>query len=241
MYRIDISNYNGVINWKLAEPAIDLCIARAWIWGGPDAQFDTNWAALRSMPNILRGAYYFHYFDKDPVREAKSFLDKVQPQKDEIVALDLEEQDTAQVKAGKANGKLWEPVKAWLDVVELETGHKPFIYTSPGWWNYWMCKSVLLIKTAPPWTKDYPLWVAHYTTATKPQVPIGWNEWLIWQFGAEKVPGCGVQAGSNPVTDSNRLSLSIAELRQKWNPVLMTDAEVLNRLIADWRAAHPGQ
>jgi len=27
-----------------------------------------------------------------------------------------------------------------------------------------------------------PLWVAHYTTAAAPYMPVGWTSWLIWQY-----------------------------------------------------------
>lgn len=210
---IDTSTYTGTINMSQTAPAIDLAIARATYLGWVDDQFRATWKGLKLYPNILRGAYYFMYFTDKPADAAKFFLDAVQPQKGELLAIDLEEQETPQVKAGKQTGALWAPVKAWLDAIELATGRKPWIYTSPGWWNYWMCKRVGMILEAPPWSNDYPLWLAHYTLDQAPLIPHGFDKWLIWQFGQEKVPGCGITPGSNPVTDCNRLAISIPEIR----------------------------
>ncbi len=225
MFNIDVSEYNGVINWQVAAPLVDLVIAKAVGTYGTsaqvnvDPQFAINWAALEAQPQILRGAYLFLYMSDDPIKAARQFLDTVQPKPDDLVVIDLEDQDTQAAIKNRGSGALWPVVKTALDVLEKGIGKKPFIYTSAGWWDYWFCKVDPGKSITPPtWTANYPLWVANYTTAVAPRMPAGFKEWLIWQFGADKVPGCGVSVGSNPMTDVNRLNLTIPKLRTRWNP-----------------------
>ncbi len=39
---------------------------------------------------------------------------------------------------------------------------------------------------------NIPLWVAHYTTQSKPLMPIGWTTWDLWQYSCTgRIPGVG--------------------------------------------------
>jgi lysozyme len=225
MFSIDVSEYNGEINWPVTAPLVELAIVKAVGTYGTsslsnvDPMFARNWAVLAGYPNILRGAYLFLYMNDDPAVAASQFLDTVKPRPSDLVVVDLEDQESLPAIKGKGTGALWPFVKITLDVLEKGIGKKPFIYTSAGWWNYYLCKVVPGKSiTPPPWTADYPLWVANYTLAKIPKIPAGFKEWLIWQYGSDKVPGCGVSVGSNPLTDVNRLSLTVQQLAAKWNP-----------------------
>ena len=240
MYSADLSEYNGVIQWTIAAQYLELAIIKAVgtvgtasglpqgsTTGGlnnTDPCFRTNWQALAANRQIMRGAYLYLYMNDDPIIAAQQFLNVVKPEPCDLVALDLEDQVTDKARSGKSNGDLWPIVKTCLDVLEKGIGRKPFIYTSPGWWQYWFCKLIPAdgIKPAhfehPTWTADYPLWVAHYTAAAAPLIPPGWKDWIIWQYGADKVPGIGVSVGSNPNTDLNRRSMTIPQLRTFWRP-----------------------
>ena len=179
----------------------------------------------RSSISTLRfkgGAYYYWYADDDPIRETQRFLDLVKPKPGDLLAIDLEDQVTSAAKAGKATGNFWAPIKAWLDAVENSTGHKAFIYTSPGWWNYYMCKLDGIKRISPAWSFAYPLWVAHYTDYATPQIPLGFSTAQIWQYGSGPVKGCGISAGSNPNTDLDKLITPLVEIKKTWMSVINT-------------------
>ncbi len=257
MFNVDISEYNGVVNWPVAAPFLDLVMVKATgacgtgagqILNNVDPLFNRNWCSLAGYPQITRGAYLFLYMSDDPKLAAKQFLDLVQPGPDDLVAVDLEDQETSIAIKGKGSGNLWPTVKTCLDALEAGIGKKPFIYTSAGWWNYYFCKVVPGKSiTSPAWASDYPLWVANYTLAKAPLMPIGFKEWLIWQYASDKVPGCGVSVGSNPNTDLNRLSLSLADLKTRWNPAPVAVAPPVEPTLEQkveilwkaYQAAHP--
>jgi len=49
------------------------------------------------------------------------------------------------------------------------------VYSSPMLW-------ARLIGDVP-WVNDYLRWVAHYTAAALPTLPVGWTGWEFWQYG----------------------------------------------------------
>jgi len=68
--------------------------------------------------------------------------------------------------------------KAWLDMVESETGVQPIIYTSKWMWMH---------TGNPAWVQDYKLWVAQYPYEPDMQnepayLPDGWADWWMWQY-----------------------------------------------------------
>jgi lysozyme len=97
----------------------------------------------------------------------------------------------------KSNGNVGGPkllsiadiIKASLDRLEELTGIVPTIYTSPGFWNEFVGYQ--------DWTKDYALWVAHWGVS-EPQLPVGWDEYIIHQYGTT-----GVIPGIPSYTDEN--------------------------------------
>jgi lysozyme len=62
----------------------------------------------------------------------------------------------------------------WLESVEKETGSTPMIYVSPSFMRD--------IFENPALFAPYPVWVAHYTTASAPSVPKPWESWTFWQY-----------------------------------------------------------
>lgn len=75
-------------------------------------------------------------------------------------------------------------VKTFLDIVQSYTGETPMIYTSREYWKY-----VSINNSPPPWTNNYPLWVAWYPyiqyvdSVSKPfLIPEGWTHWELWQY-----------------------------------------------------------
>ncbi len=73
---------------------------------------------------------------------------------------------------GLSVGELCDRATIWLEAVEKATLMRPIIYTYPGFWDNLGTKRFA----------DYPLWIAHYTTAEEPWVPGGWKTWTFWQY-----------------------------------------------------------
>lgn len=73
---------------------------------------------------------------------------------------------------------------------KMNDGILPIIYTSKSQWER--------VFTSPAlWAQNHPLWVAHYTTASKPLLPRDWQAWDIWQYA-------GNVAINSMVVDLNR-------------------------------------
>ena len=60
---------------------------------------------------------------------------------------------------------------------EQQTGVRPMIYTSPGWWNEH--------TVANNWAGNYLLWNAHWTDAEQPIIPRDFAIWKYWQYSAD--------------------------------------------------------
>lgn len=116
--------------------------------------------------------------------------------------LDIEE---ARSKAGQDEWKGF-PIEQrtplalqWLQEIEEKLGRKPLIYTRSGF--------VRNCFGDPGQLTQYLLWIAHYTSAPQPSVPIGWAAWTFWQYSES-----GKVAGINGNVDLDKFNGSIAEL-----------------------------
>ena len=170
---------------KMAAADIKFAYVRATtITGDPDYAFEENWQGLKDV-GIARGAYGFAN-QKDPIGYARKMYEVVQATGDlgELPpALDFECRYIAAAKTyiGKM---IFQACLDWLRHVEALDGRRPIIYTSYSMW----------FNPPPPWTSDYDLWVASYTTknAGPKWMPFGWSSWLFWQQGT---PAIGKQLG----------------------------------------------
>jgi len=71
---------------------------------------------------------------------------------------------------------------AFLNRLQAVTGILPMIYSGPYFWSTAMAGDTSFT--------DYPLWEAHYTTASAPQPMGGWSTYRLWQFtDRATVPG----------------------------------------------------
>ena len=88
------------------------------------------------------------------------------------------------------------------------------IYTSPGFWNSYG-KNKTTGQFEASWSY-YPLWIAHYTTASAPILPEPWKSanvpWLFWQHSNT---GDGLKFGAeSKAIDLNWFNGSQAELER---------------------------
>ena len=165
---IDVSDYQPNVNWQaVAREGIVFSFVKSTEGATLVAQtFARNWAAMKAA-GIQRGAYHFFRPASSVQGQIDLFLKTVKLEAGDLPAvLDLE------TTGGLSGEQLCDRAAIWLEAVEKATLMRPIIYTYPGFWDNLGTKRFA----------DYPLWIAHYTTAEEPWVPGGWKTWTFWQY-----------------------------------------------------------
>lgn len=174
---IDVSYYEDSIDWPTVHAAgIDWAIVR--VSDGLqfiDPKFPAYWAGARAA-GVLRGAYQFFRPAQDPIAQADLLLDKMGP----LQAGDLPPVIDVETSGGLTTDQVAAAVRAWVDHVEAAIGRPPIIYAGLYSWHD---------LTGSADMATYPLWVAQYTSAPCPNIPLPWTRWLMWQTGAGHVDG----------------------------------------------------
>ncbi|HEY6331002.1 MAG TPA: GH25 family lysozyme [Blastocatellia bacterium] len=164
---IDVSHYQGTVNWtSVLQAGVTFAFAKATEGTSTvDPQFKTNWSAMKAA-GLLRGAYHFFHPSEDATAQAKFFLQTVSPGPDDLPSvLDVEDADSLSASAVAS------AVQTWLNVVAQSIGKNPIIYVSPSFANEYLGGKF----------GAYPLWVAEYGVQS-PKSSNGWSEWTFWQY-----------------------------------------------------------
>lgn len=179
IHGIDISHYQGVIDWEqLKNAMIEGCPVRFIIIKGTegssrlDDNFRENFNQARDY-GFIRGVYHF-WSNKSSARDqAYFFLEKIHLTEGDLPpVLDIEHKP-----ADKSVEDFQRDVLTWLHIVEDKYHAKPIIYT------YYKFKEKYL---SAPVFDDYPYWIAHYYV-DKVQYK---GKWKFWQHtDAGKLPG----------------------------------------------------
>lgn len=193
---IDVSHYQGSVNWKSVKDAgVHFSYIKAT--GGKsfvDPKFHLNWHEARAT-QLRRGAYHFFLPEYDAKDQADHFIKTVgKLNADDLPPmLDVEISDKVRVK------EMEKDVLLWLSIVEREMGRRPVVYTDNGF-----ADDVLTNKEFA----KYPLWIADYAKKIN-TLPNPWKrqKWTIWQY-SEK----GKVQGVNGSVDLNRFNGSPTEL-----------------------------
>jgi GH25 family lysozyme M1 (1,4-beta-N-acetylmuramidase) len=188
---IDVSHYNGAIDWtQVATASYRFVYAKATEGSTLiDPTYSINRTGGKSF-GLRVGAYHFARpaGSTDPARianataQADFFLTVVQLQPGELPpALDLE------TKNGLSQTALATWTNAWLDEIAARTGVSAVVYSSPNFWK------TALGDTQSVAGDGHRLWVAHWTANAAPLVPgTNWGGlgWTFWQWSdCSKVPG----------------------------------------------------
>ncbi|CAD5917834.1 hypothetical protein PCC9214_00460 [Planktothrix tepida] len=165
---IDVSDYQPNVDWQaVARSGIAFAIIKSTEGETFVCDVFKRYWEQSKANGLIRGAYHFFKPDIDPIKQAYHFLKIVKLQDGDLPpVLDIETMGGLEAKA------LCDRLAQWIDVMEKETGFRPIIYTYPGFWQ----------KLNTTRFSDYPLWIAHYTTAEQPMIPGGWKSWVFWQF-----------------------------------------------------------
>lgn len=179
IHGIDISHYQGDINWsKLRGGMIEGCPLRFIMIKSTegstrlDSKFRENFRQAREY-GYIRGAYHF-WSNKSAARDqAYFFLDNVSLEDGDLPpVLDVEH-----MPKDKSIEDFQRDILTWLHIVEDKYHVKPIIYT-----NYKFKEKYL---NAPVFD-DYPYWIAHYYVS-KVEYKGAWKFWQHTDVG--RLPG----------------------------------------------------
>jgi GH25 family lysozyme M1 (1,4-beta-N-acetylmuramidase) len=199
---IDASHHQGDINWnRVAESGHVFAFYKAT----EGATFtDNTYAANRveaADASIPFGAYHFARpqggtiaaAQADAVSEAQHFLDVAQPAPGDLLpVLDME------AAGGLGANRLIAWTQAWLDEIAAALDVRPLIYSGPSFWQTNMADTTTFAE------QGFPLWIAHYTSASAPRTPANnWNGngWAFWQW-----TNCATVPGIAGCVDEDRFS-----------------------------------
>ena len=209
---LDVSNYNGAINWtKVAHAGYRFAFGKAT---EGTSYSDQRYTANRNGSEgagLVFGAYHFARpaggslaaATASAIKQANHFLVVAGPQPGELPpVLDLE-------KTGNLpKQRLLAWTLAWLGQIGARTGVEPVVYTSPLFW-----KGSLGDSTAAA-AAGTGLWVAHWTSSSKPMVPAqNWDGdgWRFWQWtNCLTVPGLKHCSDGDRMNGTNLASVAIA-------------------------------
>ncbi|WP_299781659.1 GH25 family lysozyme [uncultured Formosa sp.] len=170
LYGIDLSHYQGAIDWKHVNYINDsipiaFIIVRATMGvDGLDKEYISRWETIKSK-RIIRGAYHYYRPNQHSLSQSKQFKDHVNLGPGDLPPiLDIENLSTIQ---SVENLKLG--IKKWLDDIEFYYGVTPIIYTGDHFYRKHL--------NTPEFDK-YPIWIANYGNYAEPFA----QPWIIWQF-----------------------------------------------------------
>ncbi len=206
---IDISKWNG--NWN-ADKAKQAGTAFVFIKASQatftDSQFTANWKKAKDA-GILRGAFHYLDYSKPAVEQANYFADLLKDDPGELPPTIDYEQARSDNNPSIALGFLREfldQMKARTELYQDARVKCPMIYTGPSFWAQYGD------QTKREYWLQFPLWLAHWTSASAPLLPAPWVLWVFWQFTAK---GPGEVFGSESLSvDMNRFNGTLNELME---------------------------
>jgi GH25 family lysozyme M1 (1,4-beta-N-acetylmuramidase) len=162
---IDISKWNGTMNFQVTKTKCQFVIIRAGYglqWKDP--MFDANVAGCRAA-DMPFGLYWYCYNNQDPEDTADSFADLIVSSSPQLEA----HGDLEQTYLGQQQTLDW--FNAFEGRLQGRTGKLQVSYSSAGFWNPNVARSA-------KW-RNRRDWAANWTTRDYPTVPIDWT----WQQG----------------------------------------------------------
>ena len=172
----DVSEYQGVINWKklkIDKKDFNFVFIRSTAGKNHrDRYFTYNWKQAKKN-NIIRGAYHYYRPNENSKLQAENFIKNVKLSSGDLPpVLDIENTSSVQSISSLKKGIL-----SWLKIVEDHYGVKPIIYSSASYYKSFLAQEF----------GRYELWVANYNIV---KTPINWQKWLFWQYSdKERVLG----------------------------------------------------
>jgi GH25 family lysozyme M1 (1,4-beta-N-acetylmuramidase) len=239
---IDVSNWNGTINWaKVAGAGYSFVFGKAT---EGTTFIDSTYTANRNGSEgagLHFGAYHFARpkggstaaATASAIAQADYFLATAAPQPTELPpVLDLE------TTGSLGPDRLLTWTRAWVGEIYARLGVQPLVYTSPAFWQSKLSDSPSVAAAGAL------LWIAHWTSASQPTVPAqNWNGqgWTFWQWtNCASVPGIANCTDGDRMNGTNPGSVAIQPY-PSGVPVLSTPPSIVGPPEAGTKlAAVPG-
>ena len=192
---IDVSHYQGDIEWEYVQEDLDITFAFIKATEGSghvDKKFQENWTEA-AKTDLYIGAYHFFSFDSKGKTQAENYIATVSNVERMLPPV----VDVEYYKNKASNPPDVDKVRKELDVLlnmlEEKYGRKPIIYTTMSVYE----------KYINEYYNEYPLWIRN--TYYRPFL-VKNRQWLFWQYSEkgewpygteqEKYVDCNVFAGS---------------------------------------------
>jgi GH25 family lysozyme M1 (1,4-beta-N-acetylmuramidase) len=197
---IDVSYYNGSINWTtVANAGYKFAFVR--VSDGTtfhDPKFASYWTGAKNA-GLVRGAYQFFR----PAQSATAQADLMIAAVGTLGPGDLPPVIDVEVTQSLSAATIAARIRTWVDRVKAATGVDPIVYTGKYFWR----DSV----GGPTSFVTNPLWIAQYTTQC-PDLPSPWGSWAFWQYN-----DTGHVAGITGDVDMDKFNGSLADLQAMAN------------------------
>jgi GH25 family lysozyme M1 (1,4-beta-N-acetylmuramidase) len=185
---IDISAYQGNINWNSVAPYIDFSYAKA-----TEATYYTNPYFYNQYEGpyyhgLIRGAYHFAVPNNSSGQAQADFFIKhgggwSSDGKTLPGALDIEYNPYGSECYGLTASQMVSWIKNFVHEYAYKEHAYPVIYTTTDWWK--TCTG-----NSGSFGKNDPLWIANYSASHGGPLPNGWGFYTFWQYAdSGSLPG----------------------------------------------------
>jgi lysozyme len=200
LFGIDVSSYQGAIDWDLvaASKKVSFAYARAIhvlerVPSGEDTMFIRNHDECKRL-RIPFGAYLFYIPQADGGQQADRFLAFAMGRYGDLAPM-IDIEDNPSQEWGNAFDERLANLQACVNGVEGTLG-TPIIYTNQSTWTTYFNDSATLSK-CKLWVADYP-----QESGRPKHLPGGWPRWTLHQYASDR----SFLAGIDGSVDLNCLS-----------------------------------
>lgn len=212
---IDISHWQKAIDWPavINNSQVQFVIAKATegaTWQDP--KFQSHWQAMKRQGVLITGAYHYFRGTSLPTDQANNIVTQLKQvsfnHADDLLAISVTKQDKL-TPSEVADHLLWIISNLTAPIIQ----EKVILYTSPAWWDSH-------VQDVGHRLSQQPLWVAHWTTAAQPQLPVGWSDWMIWQQSSQ-----GSVNGIQGFVDLNQMKTTTTQVVSRVHTGLADDVQ----------------
>ncbi|MFD0633410.1 GH25 family lysozyme [Catenulispora yoronensis] len=203
---IDVSAYQGNLNWAAIAPYIDFSYAKATEGNYyTNADFYNQYVGPYNQ-GLIRGAYHFATpNDTGGATQADYFVNRgggwSADGKTLPGMLDIEYNPYGSECYGLSRSQMTSWIWSFVNEYAYRTGVYPVIYTTTDWWN--TCTS-----QDPGFANYDPLWIANYAASGGGPLPNGWGFYTFWQYADH-----GSQPGDQDVFNGPYSQLQVLATR----------------------------
>ena len=189
VHGIDVSKYQGVIDWnRVRQAGVEFAYIKATEGGDhADERFLLNWVGARQA-GVRRGAYHYFYFCRPAAEQARWFIDHVP--RDSLAlphVLDMEWNHRSRTCPFRPDGAtVRREAKIYLDILERHYGRRPVIYTTV---DFYRDTDIGRVGSTEFWLRS---------VAGHPRDVYPGQAWRFWQY-----TGTGVVDGIAGPVDIN--------------------------------------